>query len=105
MLVSLSVENVGAYDGAEVVQIYLSGRNCDVVMPCIELKAYQRVPLRVGEKKAVTITVPSEAFYYYDQKMVYGMHNGDYTVSVRTSSADVKHKFEVQVRDVKVICR
>ena len=105
LLVSLSVENVGAYDGAEVVQIYLSGRNCDVVMPCIELKAYQRVPLRIGEKKAVTITVPSEAFYYYDQKMVYGMHNGDYTVSVRTSSADVKHNFEVQVRDGKVICR
>ena len=29
---SLTVENIGDYDGAEVLQVYLSGRNCDVVM-------------------------------------------------------------------------
>ena len=40
LAVSLTVENSGERDGAEVVQIYLSGRNCDVVMPRIELKAY-----------------------------------------------------------------
>ncbi len=100
--VSLIVENTGNYDGAEVVQIYLSGKNCDVVMPVRELKAYKRVEAAVGEKVFVTIDVPAEAFCYYDRKMNYGMHNGDYTVSVATSSTDIRKTFEVRVRDGKV---
>ena len=60
--VSLTVENTGDYDGAEVVQIYLAGTNCDVVMPMRELKAYKRVEAAAGEKTAVTIDVPAEAF-------------------------------------------
>ena len=102
LTVSLTVENTGAYDGAEVVQIYLSGKNCDVVLPIKELKAYKRVGAKVGETVAVTIDVPAEAFCYYDRRMNYGMHNGDYTVAVATSSADVRKTFEVKVRDGKV---
>lgn len=103
MTVSLTVENTGAYDGAEVVQIYLTGKNCDVVMPQLELKAYKRVALRKGEKTDVTLEIPREAFCYYDRKMVCDMHDGDYTVSVRTSVLDVHSEFEIQVRRKKLI--
>ena len=99
LAVSLTVENTGERDGAEVVQIYLSGRNCDVVMPRIELKAYKRVETAAGGKTQVTIEVPNEAFCYYDRKMNFGMHNGDYTVSVATSCTDIKKTFEVSVKD------
>ena len=102
LAVSLTVENTGERDGAEVVQIYLSGRNCDVVMPRIELKAYKRVEVAAGQKARVTIEVPNEAFCYYDRKMNFGMHNGDYTVSVATSCTDVKKTFEVRVKDGKL---
>jgi beta-glucosidase len=103
--VSLTVENTGSLDGAEVVQIYLSGRNCDVVMPMKELKAYKRVEAAAGGKTQVVIEVPNEAFWYYDRKMKYGMHNGDYTVSVATSCVDVKTTFEVSVKDGKLIVK
>ncbi len=103
LTISLTVENTGAMDGAEVVQIYLSGRNCDVVMPRIELKAYKRAFVRAGETVSVTVDVPKEAFFYYDRKMAYGMHNGDYTVSVGTSCTDIHHKFEVKIRDGKLL--
>ena len=105
LAVSLTVENTGHRDGAEVVQIYLSGRNCDVVMPRIELKAYKRVEAAAGGKTQVTIEVPNEAFCYYDRKMRYGMHNGDYTVSVATSCADIKKTFEISVKDERIILR
>lgn len=103
LTISFDIENTGDYDGAEVVQIYLSGNNCDVVMPIIELKAYKRIELLKGEKKNISIEVPTEAFFYYDRKMVYGMHNGDYTVSVRTSCRDVCAGFEVKVRHEEII--
>ena len=103
MIISFEIENTGDYDGAEVVQIYLSGKNCDVVMPIIELKAYKRIELLKGEKKNISIEVPTEAFFYYDRKMVYGMHDGDYKVSVRTSVIDICAEFEVKVRHKKII--
>jgi len=103
LTVSLNVENTGVYDGAEVVQIYLSGRNCDVVMPRIELKAYKRVFVPSGDRKTVTINVPAEAFFYYDRKMSYGMHDGDYTVSIGTSCRDIHKTFEVTVRGGRLL--
>ena len=100
--VSLNVTNTGAMDGAEVVQVYLTGTNCDVVMPRLELKAYRRVEVKAGQTVSVTLTVPAEAFCYYDRKMTLGMHNGDYTVSVGASSADLRGSFAVKVQDGKL---
>ena len=97
--ITLDLRNTGDRAGAEIIQIYLSGRNCDVVMPELELKAYRRVETAAGQTVSVTVDVPAEAFFYYDRKMVYGMHNGDYTVSVATSSVDIHKSFEVAVRD------
>jgi beta-glucosidase len=103
LTVTLPVTNTGDMDGAEVVQVYLTGTNCDVVMPCLELKAYRRAEVKAGETVTVTLTVPSEAFRYYDRRMNLGMHNGDYTVSVGASSADLRGSFKVKVRDEKLI--
>lgn len=101
--ITLTVENTGKRDGAEVVQIYLSGRNCEVSMPMIELKAYKRVDVAAGKKADVTVHVPMEAFFYYDRKLNFGPHNGDYTVSVATSCKDVHHTFEVKVRNNRLV--
>ncbi len=97
--VHFDIENIGAHDGAEVVQIYLGGTNCDVVMPVKELKAYKRIDLKKKEKKHVTIEVPTEAFFYYDQRLVYGMHDGDYEIMIATSVEDILDSFTVKVRE------
>lgn len=101
--VTCTLANTGSIKGAEVLQVYISGRHCDVVMPRLELKAYKRVELGAGETARITLQVPTEAFHYYDRRMCYGMHNGDYTVSLGTSSADICATFEVKVRDGKLI--
>ena len=101
--IKLTVENTGEYDGAEVIQIYLSAENCEVVLPVQELKAYKRVELSKGEKAQLDIHVPNEAFLYYNKKMSYGMHRGDYTVQIGTSCKDIHKTFAVKVRDGKII--
>jgi beta-glucosidase len=100
---TLTVSNTGDLDGAEVVQVYLSGKHCDVVLPRMELKAYQRVEVKAGEKRTVSIHVPADAFRYYDRKMNYGMHGGDYSVMIGTSCTDIVKTFEVKARDGKLI--
>lgn len=99
---SLSVENVGAYDGAELLQVYVSGRNCDVVMPSKELKAYKRIFVPRGEVKTVELQLTHEAFCYYDRNMKYGMHDGDYKLMIGTSCEDVVYTAEASVRSGRI---
>ena len=99
---SLNVENNGAYDGAEVLQVYLSGRNCDVVMPSKELKAYKRVFVLAGETKTVELQLTREAFCYYDRNMKYGMHDGDYKLMIGTSCEDIVYTVDASVRSERI---
>ena len=97
--ISFSAKNTGYFDGEEVIQIYFSGRNCDVVMPLKELKAYKRFRLNKKEELDITVEIPDDAFFYYDRQLKYGMHNGDYTISVGTSSTDIRKSFEFRIRN------
>ena len=103
LTLSMTVSNTGDRDGAEVVQVYLSGIHCDVVLPVKELKAYRRVEIKAGESQTVTVDVPADAFCYYDRKMNLGMHDGDYTVMIGTSSENIVKAFEVKARGGKLI--
>lgn len=64
--VTLSVTNIGAMAGAEVVQCYVTDCECSVERPVKELKAYQKVFLQPGETKTVTMELPRRAFAFYD---------------------------------------
>lgn len=101
--ISFSVKNTGDFDGEEVIQIYFSGRNCDVVMPLKELKSYKRFRLNKEESLDITVEIPDDAFFYYDRQLKYGMHDGDYTISVGTSSTDIKKFFEVKIQNGLII--
>lgn len=103
IFVTFDIENTGSYEGAEVVQVYISGRNCDVVMPLKELKAYKRVLLTVGEKQRITVKVPEESFFYYNQKLQYGLHDGDFQIMVGNSCENIIHKFEVKSRNGMIL--
>ncbi len=101
--ISCTVKNTGAYAGAEVLQLYVSGRHCDVVRPEKELKGYTRVEVPLGKTADAVIHLDAEAFCYYDRRMDYGIHNGDYTLLLGTSSEDIAASFDVRVRDGGVV--
>src|ERR1017187_10281341 len=58
LTVSVDVKNDGKRDGEEVVQMYVTHRGSTIARPLKELKAFERVPLRAGERK--TIVLPLE---------------------------------------------
>ena len=97
--ITCTVKNTGAYDGAEVLQLYVCGRHCDVVRPVKELKEYTRVEVPAGKSADAVIRLEREAFCYYDRAMRYGMHNGDYTLTLGTSSENAEASFDLKVRD------
>ena len=94
----LSVENIGKYDGKEVVQVYVGENNPTVERPVKELKAFEKITLKKGEKKIVKLELLRTDFAYYDISVKdFVTNNGDYTIYVGPSSQDIKFKETVTI--------
>ncbi len=66
--VSVDIENIGTTDGKEIVQLYVSPKNSTVERPVRELKTFQKVLIKAGEKVTVNLQLCSDAFTYYDEQ-------------------------------------
>ena len=66
--VTVDLKNAGKRDGAEVVQLYVHPVNPSVSRPVHELKAFEKVFLKAGEQKTVSMKLDSGAFSYFDVK-------------------------------------
>lgn len=95
---SFAVKNTGAFDGTEVVQLYLSSRHCGVVRPVKELKAYTRVSVKAGLQTKASLKLKLSDFSFYNAAMAFGPHDGDHTVCLGTSSEDIAASFAVKTR-------
>ncbi len=68
--ISVDVTNAGKYDGKEVVQVYVGNiqtkqKDFAHARPLRELKGFEKVMLKVGETKKVTITIPKADLRIY----------------------------------------
>ena len=63
--VTVNVKNTGKRAGTEVVQIYVRNPK-DTEGPLKTLRAYQRVQLKAGESKVVTIPLPRNCFELWE---------------------------------------
>ena len=86
--VLVDVTNTGKRAGSEVVQMYIRDCVSSVTRPVKELKAFQKVWLRPGEKKTVTLQISPQALAFYDVHMHYVVEPGDFEIMIGTSSRD-----------------
>ncbi|MBX0290306.1 glycoside hydrolase family 3 C-terminal domain-containing protein [Hymenobacter sp. HSC-4F20] len=96
--VTLSVRNTGKVAGAEVVQLYVHDEQASVKRPEKELKAFEKVFLKPGEAKTVTLTLGPDAFRYYDEaKKQWVLEPGKFSLLVGSSSRDIRQQGEVKL--------
>lgn len=86
--VFVEVANIGDVAGSEVVQVYVSKLETDVIRPVKELKGFDKVELTPGESKTVEIVLPikySVAFFdeYAEE---WSVQSGEYQILVGNSS-------------------
>ncbi len=85
---SVTVKNTGARSGAEVVQLYVGVPDSAVERPRKLLKDFQKVRLKAGEEKDVTLSCPAAELAYYEEKSgAFVREYGEYAVYLGTSSA------------------
>ena len=88
LTVSVEVTNTGKVAGDEVVQLYIRDEISSATRPVKELKGYQRVHLKAGETKTVSIPLSAESLAFYDIRFNYCVEPGDFTIMVGNSSDD-----------------
>jgi beta-glucosidase len=95
--VTAEIENTGSREATEVVQVYVHDRVGPTSRPVRELKGFERVTLRPGERKAVDFSVKANDLGSYDPQMHWAVNPGTYDVWVAPDSASgVQGTFEVK---------
>lgn len=86
--VQFTIKNTGTMDGTEVVQVYIRN-TADKEGPLKTLRAYQRVTLKAGEARMISIDFPRECFEGWDAKTnTMRVVPGKYEIMLGSSSAD-----------------
>jgi beta-glucosidase len=90
--VTVDLKNNNNVASDEIVQVYVK-RLGDKDAPVKALKGFQRVSMKGGEKKSVSIELPADSFEYYDSEaddLV--VQPGKYEILYGSSSADADLK-------------
>lgn len=91
--VNVTVKNTGAYEGKEVVELYVSAPdNKAANKPVKELKAFVKTKsLKSGESETVTLNVKAADLASFDETAsAWVVANGEYEFIVAASAQDVK---------------
>lgn len=88
---SFKIRNTGPRAGAEIAQLYVAPVNPPVERPLKELKGFEKVYLKPGESKKVTIELDLRSLAYYNSDTdTWDVARGLYRILVGSSSQDIR---------------
>jgi beta-glucosidase len=89
--ISFTITNTGEVTGKETAQIYVADDESSLPRPAKELKAFEKVELKPGASTTVKVHLGDDAFSYYDdQQGKWVKESGSFTISVGSSSRDIR---------------
>ena len=88
--VSCDVTNTGGRDGAEVVQLYVRDLYSSVVTYDSVLRGFEKVHLRVGEKKRVSFVLSRDDLAILNRDMEWMAEPGEFELRIGASSEDIR---------------
>ena len=96
--VTVSVKNTSGRDGEEVVQLYASYPDSKVERPSKQLRAFKRIPIKAGESREVTLTVPKEELgYWNEEKQMFVVEPGTVKLLIGASSEDIRLEGKIRL--------
>ena len=78
--IRVTVTNIGAVKGDEVVQAYIHDELSSVVRPLKQLAAFRRITLEPGESREVELEIPNRQFALWDRNMNFRVEEGWFEV-------------------------
>lgn len=106
LTVKVDVTNTGNCKGKEVIQLYISAKEGQVIRPVRELRAFKKISLDPGETKTVVLELDGRAFSYWNTEIHdWYMEPGSYEIQIGKSAQEILLKKEVQVRTERKLPR
>ncbi len=97
--VSFTVKNLGNMEADEVVQLYVSRPDTKIERPVKELEAFERVTLKAGETKNVTLEFPVSELAHWDMETNgWTVEPGKVQILVGAASDDIRQTIETEIR-------
>ncbi|MCK4914017.1 MAG: beta-glucosidase BglX [Planctomycetes bacterium] len=94
--ISVDVKNAGKRAGEEIVQLYVRDVVGSVTRPVKELKGFEKILLKHGEKKTVSFTLTAEQLKFYNIDNQFVAESGMFKVMVGKNSVDcLESEFEL----------
>ena len=98
VMVSFTLTNTGDRDGAEVAQLYLRQEHTSVVRPERQLIAFEKIFLRKGESRTVTMMLTKDDFSFMDDSGNLRFEPSRFTLMLGASSQDIRLQRELDVK-------
>ncbi|MBR6931985.1 MAG: fibronectin type III-like domain-contianing protein, partial [Bacteroidales bacterium] len=96
--VTFQLTNEGTMDADEVVQLYVQRIGSQVEWPTKELKAFQRVSLKAGERRKVTLEIPFDDLRYWNvDTNAWELEHGQLQLLLGSASDDIRQTAEVTI--------
>ena len=96
--VSFDVKNLGNMEADEVAQLYVKRVGSKIERPLKELEAFDRVTLKAGETKNVTLEFPvSELAHWDNETNQWVLESGKIEILVGSSSDDIRQTIETEI--------
>ncbi len=97
--IEVTVANTGKVAGEEVVQLYIRDRAASVVRPVRELKGFQKILLRPGERKVLRFSLGPDELGFYNGDGEFLVEPGLFDIFVGgVSTADLSTSFSYEPR-------
>ena len=98
--VTLLLRNTGGRAGSETVQLYVNDYVSSAVRPKKELKGFEKVFLKRGESREVTLHLDWEAFAFYSiEQKSWVVEPGDFEILAGFSSRDIRERAQLFVAE------
>ena len=96
--VTFNLKNNGTMYADEVAQLYVHRVDATVDWPFKELKAFERVSLKAGEKRKVTLSIPVDDLKYWDEAANgWALEQGTIEILVGGASDDIRMKTRITI--------
>lgn len=101
--ISAELVNTGDVEAEEVAQLYVRDLVGNVTRPVKELKGFQKIRLKPGEKRRVKFDIHTDDLAFFNRKMELMVEPGEFHVWIGGSSdAELQAEFEIIKPSVKL---
>ena len=83
---TITVKNIGDYDGEEIIQLYIHQNERSITPPVKELKGFKKVFLKKGESIQVSFEITEPMLRFYNQNLEFVSEKGTFEVMIGKNS-------------------